>query len=196
MIYIIVCALADAYHIMQDEAEELWRVKSAQAPSKRDKELNIEPRKYARHLACKIIQDLFDELQEPGMPHVDIPQSAPESYRLKGAAGQKIKSGEWKDVQKKLGGLLSLIFLRGTKAEQADVANALRNRFRQYNGGGGEKGERTARKLKTYLNQKQNEEFQRLLEKVRTAFDQMTDEEKLRLVQLDRMRLGDDELAA
>ena len=50
--------------------------------------------------------------------------------------------------------------------------------------------------VKTYLNQKQNEEFQRLLEKVRTAFDQMTDEEKLRLVQLDRMRLGDDELAA
>ena len=95
-----------------------------------------------------------------------------------------------------MGGLLSLIFLRGTKAEQADVANALRNRFRQYNGGGGEKGERTARKLKTYLNQKQNEEFQRLLEKVRTAFDQMTDDEKLRLVQLDRMRLGDDELAA
>ena len=98
MIYVIVCALADAYHIMQDEAEELWRVKSAQAPSKHDKELNIEPRKYARHLACKIIQDLFDELQEPGMPHVDIPQSAPESYRLKGATGEKIKSGEWKEI--------------------------------------------------------------------------------------------------
>ena len=181
---------------MQDEAEELWRVKASQSPTKRDKELNIEPRKYARHLACKIIQDLFDELQEPGMPHVNIPQSAPESYRLKGAKGEKIKSKAWNDVQKKLGGLLSLIFLRGTKAEQADVANALRNKFRKYNGGDGEKGERTARKLKTYLNQKQNDEFQRLLEKVRTAFDQMTDEEKLRLVQLNRMRLGDDELAA
>ena len=130
------------------------------------------------------------------MPHVDIPQSSPESYRLKGAAGQKIKSGEWKDVQKKLGGLLSLIFLRAGKAEQQDVVNALKDKFRQYNGGGGEKGEREARKLKTYLDQKQNEEFQRLLEKVRTAFDQMTDDEKLRLVQLDRMRLGDDELAA
>ena len=55
MMYVIVCALADAYNIMQDEAAELWRVKASQAPSKRDKELNVEPRKYARHLACKII---------------------------------------------------------------------------------------------------------------------------------------------
>ena len=55
MIYVIVCALADAFNIMQDEAAELWRVKSAQAPSARDRNSNIEPRKYARHLACKII---------------------------------------------------------------------------------------------------------------------------------------------
>ena len=196
MVYVIVCALADAFNIMQNEVAELWRVKSAQAPSARDRNNNIEPRKYARHLACKIIQDLFDELQEPGMPHVEIPQSSPESYRLRGASGQKIKSNEWKEVQKKLGGLLSLIFLRGDKSDQADVTNALQARFRQYNGGGGERGERQARKLKTYLNAKQNEEFQRLLEKVRTAFGQMTDEEKMRLVQLNRMRLGDDETSA
>lgn len=186
LIYVIICALAYFYGVRQDEADELWRVKASQAPTKRDKELGVEPRKYSRHLACLILQGLFDELhdyQMKGAPKVTIPQSP--------AEGPKIKAKEWAEVQKKLGGLLMLIRLRADKAEFDGAMNEIKSRMEQYQGSAGSKGEREARKLKTYLTKEQNDEFQALLQQVRDDYSKMTDDAKIRLIELDRMRVGD-----
>ena len=186
LMYVIICALAQYYNVSVDDADELWRVKASQSPSKRDRELGVEPRKYSRHLACKILQDLFDELadyQMKGAPRVVIPQSP--------AEGPKIKSKEWAEVQKKIGGLLTLIMLSADKSEQAGVTQAIKDAMEKYQGKAGERGERHAGKLKTYLTAEQNDEFQELVRQVRTGFDEMSDEAKIRLLELDRMRMGD-----
>lgn len=125
------------------------------------------------------------------MPRVVVPQS-PEK-------GPKIRGAEWEDVKRKLGGFLTMIQLKLKPEELREVAleidRVFRDKYGDMDAEGNMLGGGTAqvRKFVTYLKGSQQDEFLRLLEKVRTAYGDMTDEEKLRLVQLNRMRLGDNE---
>jgi len=160
-LYCVLCGLSDFYRVAQDECAQLWRIKHMQSPDKACKDRNLEPRRYARHLACAIAQELYDEVVgERDGKRVVIPQTTIEDCRLydehgRRAEGRKIKSSEWNDVQKKIGQLLSLAYLELPREEGRELTRALRARVDEWNGVGTERGQRQARKLKTYLTDRQ-----------------------------------------